>query len=181
MSNLFCQVGNSCSHCTNRCHSGQRRQNITPIYLTLASVGDNNFTTRFDKFPTTTFHHSYLAIHVYDVFLILLGHLSIPSGLCDVIFHIFSFFIGNDVGLHHGTVDFHRIIVFGYDKDITFSQNNIGITPRRFQGGCKVYPDRERLFYPNSERVDISIAHLATQQNNSILHAFQLFGIRFTH
>ena len=78
-------------------------------------------------------HLSYLAIHIDNISLALVGIRCKSTRFIDVAGNTLPLFIGYRIGVHHRTIDFHGSIVLWNNQPVTLSQNHICITARMLE------------------------------------------------
>ena len=67
----------------------------------------------------------YLAIHVDDVSLALLGFVRESASLIDIVASALALDITYSVGIHHLAVHFHRGFILGHHQSVALTQDDV--------------------------------------------------------
>ena len=109
-------------------------------------------------------HLSYLAIHIDNISLALVGISGKSARFIYVAGNTLALFIGHRIGVHYRAIDFHGSIVLWNNQPVTLSQNHICITAGMLQRFSKI--DAYRIFFRNTELQQISILRIFCSLGN---------------
>ena len=109
-------------------------------------------------------HLSYLAIHIDNISLALVGIRCKSTRFIDVAGNTLALFIGYRIGVHHRTIDFHGSIILWNNQPVTLTQNHICITARMLERFGEI--DAYRIFFWNTKLQQVSILCLFCSLGN---------------